>query len=171
MSIKISLLAAISADGKIAERADQLSTDWTSKDDTRFFVEKTKAAGVVIMGRKTFETIGKQLKGRLLVVMTRDAADKQMQEGVLEYTSKSPAEIVKTLASRGYTEAILAGGASVYSEFLRAGLVNELYLTVEPVLFGGGVPLAEGFGRMNLELMDMSRLGEGGVLLYYRVIK
>lgn len=163
----VSLIAAISANGKIAERVGQTSLDWTSKEDTKFFVQKTKELGVVVMGRKTFETIGRPLKERLIIVMTSEPEKYEPQPGILEYTKKSPRELLDDLTSRGFSKVALAGGASVYSEFLKAGLVDELFLTVEPVLFGGGVPLAENFGRVNLELVETMKLGEQAVLLHY----
>ncbi len=166
--IKTILIAAISADGKIAERAEQSSLDWTSKEDTQFFVKRTKEAGVVIMGRKTFETIGKPLKERLIVVMTSSIEDKASQEEVLEYTSASPKELLENLDRRGYKEAAICGGSSVYSQFLKEDLVDELYLTIEPVLFGDGVPFAAGFGRLNLYLIDSTKLNDQAVLLHYR---
>ena len=158
--IKVILIAAISADGKIAERTDQNSLDWTSKEDTRFFIERTKQAGALIMGRKTFATIGRPLKNRLNVIMTRDLSSSVVpaEAGLLEYTSASPVEIVKDLDARGYLEVAICGGSSVYSQFLKEGLVQELYLTVEPVLFGGGVSLTSGFGRMNLQLLETKML-------------
>ena len=166
--IKTILIAAISADGKIAERADQSSLDWTSKEDTQFFVKRTKEAGVMIMGRKTFETIGKPLKDRLIVVMTRGEGGKAM-EGV-EYTNKAPQEILRDLELRGYKEAAICGGSSVYGQFLKEGLVDELFLTIEPVLFGSGVPLAVGFDRINLDLINSTKLNDQAVLLHYRVV-
>ena len=167
--IKIVLIAAVSADGKIAERGDQSSLDWTSKEDTQFFVKRTKEAGVVIMGRKTFETIGRPLKERLTIVMTSLLEGKTSQEGVLEYTTASPKEILADLDSRGYKEAAICGGSSVYGQFLKEGLVDELFLTIEPVLFGSGVPLASGFDRINMQLVDVTHLGNCAVLLHYRM--
>lgn len=163
------LVAAMSADGKIAKRSDQLSLDWTSKEDTQFFVQKTKEAGAVIMGRKTFSTIGQPLKDRLVVVMTRSLDGVEQQEGVLEFTDETPEEILKDLEERGYENVVVAGGGSIYSLFLQKGLVNEVYLTVEPYLFGSGIPLAEGFEWIAMELEDVVRLGDRSVLLHYHV--
>lgn len=167
----VTLIAAVSADGKIALEKDQVSLDWTSKEDTRFFVQKTKELGVVIMGRNTYETIGRPLKDRLNVIMTRDLAGRESEPGVLEWTSDSPVEIIESLAKRGYEKVALCGGASVYSVFLSQGLVDDLYLTLEPVLFGQGIPLGSGFERIDLELEDSVPLGEQSVLLHYRVKK
>lgn len=162
------LIAAMSVDGKIAESADQLSLDWTSKEDTRFFVQKTKEAGVMIMGRKTFETIGKPLKGRRIIVMTRQKDLHFEGEGV-EYSSLEPRELLDQLSSEGVSTVVIAGGSSIYSAFLSEHLVTDLYLTIEPHVFGNGVPLASGFERIDLRLVDVTRLSDQAVLLHYKV--
>lgn len=166
--MNVVLIAAISADGKIAEAGDQNSTDWTSKEDTAFFVEKTKELGVVIMGRTTFDTFKKPLKGRRLIVMTARPEGKPVMEGV-EYTSLPPKALIEKLQEEGVQNIAIAGGARVYSQFLEQGFVKEMYLTMSPYIFGGGVPLAEGFERIALKLEDVSRLGESSVLLHYLV--
>lgn len=164
--MRVVLIAAISADGKIAESAGQVSTDWTSKEDLKFFVEKTKELGVVVMGRKTFETFGKPLKGRRLIVMTRNPNACSLATGV-EFTNESPRDLVARLEKEGHHTLALGGGAQIYGAFLKEGLVDELYLTVEPVLFGNGVSLCDDVGRVKLKLLDVSKLGEQGVLLHY----
>lgn len=169
------LIAAITADGKIAQTLGQSSLDWTSSEDTRFFIDKTKEAGVVIMGRKTFDTIGKPLKGRKIVVMSREGGKEGRWEGsevkengTVEYTSLSPRELLDQLASQDVTTVVLAGGSSIYSQFLHDRLVTDLYLTIEPHLFGNGVPLATGFERIDMRLVEVTRLGDQAVLLHYK---
>lgn len=163
----ISLIAAMSADGKIAEKANQSSLDWTSSEDTQFFVEKTKEVGVVIMGSKTFATIGKPLKDRRVIVMTKNPDVGVPMEGV-EYTANNPVTLINRLKEEGCEKVIVAGGASIYGQFIESGLVDEYFLTIEPVLFGSGVPLAENFSRVNLEVVEMRPLGPRSVLIHYR---
>ncbi|MFH1404742.1 MAG: dihydrofolate reductase family protein [Patescibacteria group bacterium] len=175
--MKVVLIAAISVDGKIAESSEQLSLDWTSKEDTKFFVQKTKECGIVIMGRKTFDTIGKPLKDRQVIVMTRnpdglEAIPPLFKGGLggVTYTNESAHDLVERLQSDGHNQIALAGGATIYSLFLKEELVTDLFLTVEPVVFGGGVSLAEGFGRKDLELVSFERLGESqSILIHYRI--
>ncbi|MBI4435706.1 dihydrofolate reductase [Candidatus Uhrbacteria bacterium] len=172
------LIAAMSADGKIAQAEGQSSLDWTSKEDTRFFIDKTKEAGVVIMGRKTFDTIGKPLKGRRIVVVTRASVPRQPplappwegggSDGTIEYSNLPPRELLSHLASQGVTTVAIAGGSSIYSQFLCEGLVTDLYLTIEPHLFGSGVPLASGFDRLDLHLQEVRQLNAQAVLLHYK---
>ncbi|MFA4845250.1 MAG: dihydrofolate reductase family protein [Patescibacteria group bacterium] len=173
--MKIILIAAISADGKIAQSENQSSLDWTSREDTAFFVAKTKEAGVVVMGRRTFETIGKPLKGRRLIVLSDQELPpltKGGQGGVeasVEFVSTSAQALIARLESEGITQLVIGGGSSVYSQFLQAGLVTDVYLTVEPILFGGGIPLAQGFDRIQMSLVEVTKLNEQTVLLHYDI--
>lgn len=172
--MKIILIAAISADGKIAQSANQSSLDWTSKEDTAFFVAKTKEAGVVVMGSRTFETIGKPLKGRRLIVLSEqggkggevDEVDKVAQ---VEFRNQNPKELVEDLAREGVTQLVIGGGSSVYSQFLQAGLVTDVYLTIEPILFGSGIPLAQGFDRIQMSLVEVTKLNEQTILMHYQI--
>lgn len=159
----VNLIAAISADGKIAQSQNQNSLDWTSKEDTAFFVAKTKEAGVVVMGSRTFETIGKPLKGRRLIVLRETPGS---VEGI-EYVNESPKNLIARLESEGVQQVVIGGGSSVYSQFLQAGLVTDMYLTIEPILFGGGIPLAQGFDRIQMSLIEVTKLNEQAVLMHY----
>ncbi|PJA45166.1 dihydrofolate reductase [Candidatus Uhrbacteria bacterium CG_4_9_14_3_um_filter_50_9] len=166
--MKVILVAAMSADGKIAESPEQNSLDWTSKEDTAFFVKKTKEAGLVIMGQTTFQTIGKPLKDRRLIVLTREPEQYPSQEGI-EFVNVPVQTILDTLTQEGVEQVVIAGGSSVYSQFLQGGHVTDIFLTVEPLLFGEGIPLASGFDRVHMELVEVGRIGEHGVLIHYRV--
>ena len=84
--MKCFIIAAVTADGYIAENDAHSPFGWTSKEDKHRFIELTKEAGVVIMGSKTYATIGKPLKERLNIIYSRSKA----YEGA-ETTQKSPA--------------------------------------------------------------------------------
>jgi dihydrofolate reductase len=159
------IIAALTADGFIAKSSQHL-TDWTSKEDKHFFVEKTKQAGVVVFGQNTFETIGKPLKDRLTIVYSKD----KQYEGV-EVTQKPPRELLEDLEKRGYKEVAICGGATIYTIFMEAGVVDKLYLSVEPVLFGQGLTLFNKELDKKLELVSVQKLGDHTVLLEYNVIK
>ena len=85
------------------------------------------------------------------------------------FTDLPPAELLEDLAQKGYQEAAICGGASIYTMFLKAGLVDTLYLTIEPKLFGQGVNLLTEKLDLNLELREVKRLDERVVLLKYAV--
>ena len=166
--MKVILVAAVTVNGMIAEKVEQSSLDWTSKEDLQFFIEKSKEAGVVIMGAKTFQTLKKPLKDRLMVVLSYEPEKESEIEGVV-YMNKKPSEVIEWLEIKGYPQVVLAGGGSIYTQYLQAGLVNEMFLTVEPYLFGEGIPLAQGFERIKMTLVDVKKLGESSVNLHYKL--
>jgi dihydrofolate reductase len=164
--MKTVLIAAVTADGFIGRSADHLA-DWTGKADKKLFVEVTKELGVMVMGSRTFETIGRALPGRRTIVYTSHP-ENITAEGV-ETTAEAPAEFVARLAREGANGLAVVGGASIYGQFMGAGVVDELYLTVAPLLFGTGIPLFSMALDRKLELIKTSNLDENTVLLHYQV--
>lgn len=167
--MKVILLMAITLDGKIGKTPDHFP-DWTGPEDKRLFVSITRRAGAVIMGSKTYDTIGMPLPGRKNIVLTRDRRRVSQWEN-LWFTDASPREVLEVLEKEGYREAILAGGALVNSLFAEAGLIDEIIVTISPTIFGYGLSLFTQEIAMDLKLMDVRRLGTDLVCLEYRVIK
>jgi dihydrofolate reductase len=164
--MKVFVIAAISADGFIARSVHELA-DWTSKEDKKVFVELTKRAGVMVMGRTTFQTIGRALPGRRNIVYSHQPID---VPGV-EVTAEDPAALVSRLEREGLTELAVCGGSAIYSLFMQAGVVDELYLTVEPCLFGAGVPLFSADLQTRLRLLETKQLNDNVLLMHYEVEK
>jgi dihydrofolate reductase len=162
--IKVFLIAAQSADGFIAQDHSAPSTSWTSKEDKAFFVEKTKEAKVMIMGATTYKTIGRPMKDRTTIVYS----SKENFDGV-EMTQDDPKTLVEKLEQRGFTEVAVCGGSSIYTMFLEAGVVDTIYLTIEPILFGSGVSLFNKQTIKNLELVDHKKTDTGTLFLEYKV--
>ena len=64
---------------------------------------------------------------------------------------------------------MIAGGADVAQQYLRAGLLDEMELHVAPILLGGGVRLFDGVGDVKLEL-TRSESSPAVAHLWYRVL-
>ncbi len=162
---------AITADGMIGKHSDHLA-DWTSKADKKHFVQFTKEVGVLIMGKTTYDTIGRPLPGRLNVIMDLHPDVSQNIEGELEFTNTQPAELLGQIEVRGFDRCIIAGGATINGLFLKAGLVDEIKITVEPKLFGEGLSLFRGADvDLDLKLLSCEKISENSVQLHYRLVK
>lgn len=162
--IKAFIIAAQTLDGFIARDKNQLSMDWNSPEDKKRFVALTKKAGVVVMGSTTYKTFNKPLKDRLNIVYTRSGSF----EGA-ESTSENPLELLKKLENRGYTEVAICGGSEIYSMFMEAGLVDTIYLTVEPVYFGEGIKLFNKSIDKKMTLVSHEKTESGTLFLEYKV--
>nr|AIA16129.1 Dihydrofolate reductase [uncultured bacterium] len=164
--MKIILVAALSADGYIA-RTSTHGADWTGSADKKLFVKLTKEMGIMVMGSTTFATIGRALPGRRTIVYTTRPETIDV-EGI-ETTNEPPAVLIERLATEGATGVAICGGAQIYTQFMQAGLIQELYLTYIPIIFGQGVALFNAPLDHRLELLASEPIGEDAVLLHYQV--
>lgn len=165
--MKVVLIAALTADGFIARSSNELSTDWTSTEDRHFFRDKTRELGVIIMGANTFRAIGRALPKRRNIVYST----KPIDVPDIEVTQEPPADLLARLAADGHGAVAICGGSTVYRMFLEAGLVDELFLSIEPHLFGQGIRLSDAAHESRLRLLDCLKLNDDVVLLHYKVVK
>ncbi len=105
------------------------------------------------------------------MVLTRDPAryTEVSVPGALEFTADKPAEVVARLRAGGRRACALLGGAQAHQLFLAAGLVDEIWLTVEARLFGGGTPLVSAPADVRLALLTHEAIGDEALLLKYAI--
>lgn len=121
MASKISMIAAIGRNRELGKGNDLL---WKIPDDLKRFKQITKGHPI-IMGRKTYESIGRPLPGRTNIVITRDktwAAD-----GVAPVESMDEALSLGKMEP-GNDEIFIIGGGQIYE--LGLSYADELYLTL-----------------------------------------
>lgn len=123
--MKVSLIVAAGTNNVIGINN---SLPWHLPQDLRYF-KATTMGKPVIMGRKTFESIGKPLPGRLNIVMTRQA--NWRFDGVCVATSFAEAivlaESVLLNAKNDDKEIMVIGGAELYNSAL--SIADRIYLT------------------------------------------
>jgi dihydrofolate reductase len=122
------------------------------------------------MGRKTFQTINKGLSGRVVYVMTREKKILEKDIPGVIFTEDSPEVIISKLEKKGEKECCIAGGRSIYEQFLKLSLVDEIFLTVEPIFFKKGMSLCDALTEdIQLKLLDFKKLNASTILLNYKV--
>lgn len=105
------------------------------------------------------------------VVVTHEKFENTWGDKVI-FTDKSPKEVLAMLEERGFTNAFLAGGGLLNSSFAKEKLIDEIYLDVEPLLLGKGIPVfAQSDFEFELKLLEVKKLNENTVQLHYAVIK
>jgi dihydrofolate reductase len=168
--MKIIIYLAASANGLISNNRNV--PDWLSPEYGEGFMAISQRTQAVIMGKTTYNILSPDylpLKEGSLVVLTHDTNATPPQSNVL-FTSDGPEEIIAGLTSKGHTEAVIIGGTQTVGAFMKAGLVNEIILVVEPVLFGSGLPLVEDAEfEYQLALLDVKKLNNNTIQLHYEV--
>lgn len=165
--MKVIMMMAITADGKIAKNSAQFA-DWTSREDKKLFAKISKECGAVLMGENTFKTFPAPLKERLNVVFTENENNPEI-DGV-KFVSGEPKKVLEELESLGYEKVLLGGGAFLNSLFLEKNLINEIMLTLEPKIFGAGLSLFNRDLDADLKLLNVEKINENSVLLHYEVL-
>ena len=163
---------AISIDGFIAKKNHD--SDWVSEVDSEIFEAKIKKARCLIVGRKTFEQYKGELypmAGVLNVVLTNNKSKLQETKNII-ITNKSPKDIVKYLEGKGFKEIIVIGGGNLNASFLKENLIDEIFLSIHPLILGDGIKLFENIEKfVELRLLEVKKLKEDLIQLHYKVKK
>lgn len=167
--MNVIIYLAASTNGMISNQKNV--PDWLSPEYGQGFMEICRRTKAVIMGKTTYQILAPDhlplKEDGSLLVLTHDTGLIPPQPNVL-FTDQTPQDIIALLESKGHTEAVIIGGTLTVSEFLKAGLVSELYLVIEPVLFDAGLPLLKNVGRdFKLDLSAIKQLNGNTVELHY----
>lgn len=176
---KITLHLSASLDGFIARRDG--SVDWIPLPDAvpDFGLAEFKdSVDTVIMGRRTWDIAREReagappFPGKRCVVFSRSRAGLRLERGRVQFTDEDPETCVRRLREvnprRGAGGIWLVGGGEIVRDCLDAGIVNEVILTLVPVLLGDGVRLFLPRGGTTwLKLLECRPLADGLVQLCY----
>lgn len=150
-------IAAVDRQGAIGKNG---KLPWHYSADMKFFRETTTGHAVV-MGRKTWLTLGKPLKNRLNLVLSRDSS-LEPQESLLVL---SDIDSVLSLYESLTTDLYVIGGAQIYKAFLpriEKWIITEVPLTVKGADAFMPEDYLEGFKET-----DSRPIGEGLTVKFY----
>jgi len=174
--VKITLIFVTTLDGKVTKWGDPHVQQWSSKEDQAYFKKAWADHKLLIMGSGTFDAEPfNPPKNNRLIIVTRNNAKYKDQEvpGNLEFTTELPQELAARLKAEGNDEALLVGGPHLATAFLKENLVDELWLTLEPKIFGsGGNFVVDSKLDIKLQLLSYEKINEQGTLIMkYEVLK
>ena len=181
---KLIYSAITSLDGYVAD--EEGSFDWSTPDEEvhAFVNDRTRPVGTFLFGRRMYEvmvawetmhTQPHQTPALRDFTAVWQAADKVVYSRTLETVSSAKTRIerafdpdaVRQLKAEAERD-LSVGGPELAAEAFRAGLVDECHLFLNPVLVGGGKRSLPDGVRLELDLLDERRFGDGIVHLRYR---
>ena len=171
--MKVILYMAESVNGIIARNDN--STHW-SNPELEAYIEMVKECGNLIIGRRTYEIMQKDtdkdadagnLGNPTIIVLSKKGGYKNSDKQIFV---KSPEEALNVLKKKGFKKAMVAGGSETDSAFLKEKLINEIYLDIEPLIIGGGIPLFSPFDyECHLQLLNIKKIDNNTVQLHYKM--
>ncbi|SRR5260221_7216203 len=168
--MKVILYMAVSANGRITGKDEEV--DWVSKNSWGSYLATLKGVGNMIIGHNTYKVMGEdELQDEYLYVVMTKHLKTSDKRNVL-FSDQDPKNVLELLESKGYKKALVAGGSQINSLFMKQGLVDEVYLDIEPILLGKGISLFdEADFEYELKLLDTKKLSKNTIQLHYQVIK
>lgn len=170
------LVFVSTVDGKITKWGDPAVRTWSSKNDQEYFIKIWNESRLIVMGSTTYNA--DRMKSSIdhhYVVMTRNPLKYRDLEvpDHLEFTDESPQALVARFMKMGYERMLVVGGPHVATSFLKEQLIDELWLTIEPRIFGtGGNLVTEEKLDIDLQLIEHEKVNSRGTLITkYKVLK
>lgn len=168
--MKVILYMAITANGYIAKKNDD--TSWISEVEWNSYSASVRKAGNLVIGHRTYDILTKQpefsefANVKIAIVSNKDFKTLSSNHVIVK-TAKAALDMFKK-----YEEIIIAGGGILNATFMKEDLVDEIYLDIEPIVFGHGISLfaPEDF-EYHLELLETKKISENTIQLYYKVVK
>ncbi|MGI8708544.1 MAG: dihydrofolate reductase family protein [Actinomycetota bacterium] len=176
--------AITSLDGYVADVDGNF--DWSAPDEEvhTFVNDLERSVGTYLYGRRMYEVMVHWESAHTLAdqpTFMQDyaeiwqAADKIVYSKSLEVVSSARTRIERELDPEAIRQMkaapgrdISVGGPDLAAQAIKAGLVDECHLFVAPIVVGGGKQSIPNNVRLELELLDEHRFGNGVVHLHYR---
>ena len=164
---------AATADGFIA--AADGSVDWLSDfAGVGGYDEFFAGVGSLVLGRTTFDQVlgwGWPYGAKPAAILTSSPLPVSAPVSAFAWDGGDAAGLVERLCGEAPGGVWLVGGGKTAGLFLDEGLLDEVELTVMPLLLGKGIPLwpEEGSGHHRLELLRAHGHENGAVHLHYRL--
>ncbi len=169
MLMVIKMIMAMSINGRITNGGDPIPSSWTSQEEHAHFSAAVNGCEVMIVGRNTYDLDPDYFASLpvKIAVMTGDVTPETLQSlpHNVRFFSKSPQDVIAELLHNRVNRVLIAGGSGINRSFLEADLVDHLHLTVEPLIFGHGLPfVAEGDFTVRMKLEQVKMANPSGTL-------
>jgi dihydrofolate reductase len=185
MMAKLIYAAISSLDGYVADSEGNFDWGMPSDEVHRFVNDLERGIGTYLYGRRMYEVMrywetaptgnGETSAEQEFAEIWQDA-DKIIYSRSLEQVSTARTRLEREFDPRAIRQLkadasrdIAVSGPTLAGQVLRLGLVDECHLFLSPIVVGGGTPALPDNVRLDLELLDERRFGNGVVYLHYRI--
>ncbi len=170
------LIFVSTLDGKVTRWGEPHVSFWSSHQDQDYYKKIWNESRLIVMGSSTFnaEIFSPSARHRIVVMTSHPDKYKSLEiSGQIEFTNETPLELTSRFTTKGHQQMLIVGGPHIATSFLKEQLIDELWLTFEPKIFGIGDNFATGAKLdINLRLIQNEKVNEQGTLITkYAVLK
>jgi dihydrofolate reductase len=145
-------------------------------EDKEMLDEVMASSGAIVIGRGMYDAAGAwggaNPFGMPLFVVTHRVGDQPPDEAGFTFVGSLEEAVARAREAAGDRNVGIGGGADVIRQALAAGMIDELTITVAPVILGGGKRLFEGFDKdVTLEHLGRVRQSPFATHVRYRVVR
>ncbi len=174
--MKTILIFVSTLDGKVTKWGETHVRLWSSPQDQDYYQRTWDESQLIVMGSNSFNAENfKPSPNHQIIVMTSHPDKYKSLEapGQVEFTNETPLELTSRFKIKGRPQMLIIGGSHIATSFLKEQLVDELWLTLEPKIFGLGDNFATGAKLdINLRLIHSEKVNDQGTLITkYAVLK
>jgi dihydrofolate reductase len=176
MSRKLILFIAASVDGYIAGPNDDLSflSIVEHEGEDYGYADFTKNIDTVILGKRTYDKVMSMgipfpYADKETFIITRTP---EQTQGLINFYTGDLKLLVHDLKQKEGKNIFCDGGAYVVNILLQHGLIDEVILSIIPVLLGDGTRLFKnGFNMQRLNLIRLNNYPKGLIQMHYKLLK
>jgi dihydrofolate reductase len=172
---KVILYIAVSTDGYIAKKNGDIGflNAVGKKGEDYGYSEFIKTVDTVIMGRKTYDKVLSfgipfPHSNKKTYILTKNP---EPQKGKILFYGGNLKILVANLKKKNGKNIFIDGGAEIVNEFIRLNLIDEIILSIIPVLLGEGIKLFnDKRSETRLELISSRSFEKGLVQIHYKCV-
>lgn len=172
---KVILYIAMSLDGFIAKEDNDISfLDIVSIENEDYgYNDFYQSVDTVIMGRKTYDKIISLInefphKDKLSYILTRQ--ERESTDNIIYYNGDL-AELINNIKNDEGKDVFVDGGAEIVRQLIDLKLIDEMYISIIPILLGNGIRLFDQEKESKLKLIDSKHFVSGLVKLHYQILR
>lgn len=159
--MRVNLYMSASLDGMVATK--DRSESFLSSENWKRFVELAEQSGSFVVGRKTYEKViewdnhsYENVDATRIVLTKNEQYD--IRDGYV--VCNSPEECLDVAKENDSNSLLVTGGPESNYSFIDEGLLDRVYINIEPKMIGDGLKIVEDECNVDLSFVRMSRRGD-----------
>lgn len=168
----IILIMVMSANGVVAQKTIENSFEWNSEEDKKQFLQKVREIGTACMGSNTYRSIGGKPYNDVEFHVLSNRPDAFEPHDRVTFFKGDIETLVHHWRESGLKQVALLGGPQTNKLFFERGLVDEIYLTIEPTFMPEGMHMIKDLNcSIPLRLNNIEVLNQRKTLLLHYYVE